>query len=41
MTGYAEKAAAASGFLDEGMQMITKPFAIDDFTARIRSMVER
>ena len=40
MTGYAEQAAIRSGFLDEGMDMITKPFAIDALSAKIREMIE-
>ncbi|TVV76017.1 PAS domain S-box protein [Sphingomonas solaris] len=40
VTGYAEKAAVRGGFLDEGMEMITKPFAIDALSARIREMLE-
>jgi PAS domain S-box-containing protein len=41
ITGYAEQAAMASGFLADGMEMITKPFAIEDLAARIREMIER
>jgi CheY-like chemotaxis protein len=40
MTGYAENATIANGFLEPGMQMITKPFAIDALTTRIRGMIE-
>jgi DNA-binding response OmpR family regulator len=40
MTGYAENAAIANGFLEPGMQMITKPFAIEGLATRIRSMIE-
>ena len=40
MTGYAENAALASGFLEPGMAMITKPFTIDAFAARIREILE-
>jgi PAS domain S-box-containing protein len=40
MTGYAENAAIASGFLEPGMEMITKPFAIDALTTRIRAIIE-
>jgi DNA-binding response OmpR family regulator len=39
ITGYAEHAAARSGFLDDGMQMITKPFALDHLTAKVREMI--
>jgi PAS domain S-box-containing protein len=35
MTGYAENAAVASGFLEPGMAMITKPFAMDALATRI------
>jgi PAS domain S-box-containing protein len=41
ITGYAEQAAMASGFLAEGMEMITKPFAIEDLAVRIREIIER
>jgi PAS domain S-box-containing protein len=40
MTGYAENATIANGFLDPGMSMITKPFAIDALATRIRRMIE-
>lgn len=40
ITGYAEHAAVRAGFLDEGMQMITKPFAFDHLTAKVREMIE-
>jgi PAS domain S-box-containing protein len=38
MTGYAEQ-AASSGFLDTGMDMISKPFAIDHLATRVREML--
>ncbi len=40
MTGYAENAALASGFLEPGMEMITKPFAMEALATRIRQMLE-
>jgi PAS domain S-box-containing protein len=40
MTGYAETAAMADGFLQPGMQMITKPFAIHSLATRIKSIIE-
>ncbi|HEX7821876.1 MAG TPA: PAS domain-containing protein [Sphingobium sp.] len=40
MTGYAENAALASGFLEPGMAMITKPFAMETLAARIREIIE-
>jgi PAS domain S-box-containing protein len=41
ITGYAEKAAMASGFLGAGMEMITKPFAVDTLATRIREIMEK
>jgi PAS domain S-box-containing protein len=41
MTGYAENAALASGFLEPGMEMITKPFAMDALGRRIADMLRR
>jgi CheY-like chemotaxis protein len=35
ITGYAPDAAVRGEFLDEGMDMLTKPFALEDLTARI------
>jgi CheY-like chemotaxis protein len=40
MTGYAENAAIAGGFLEPGMAMVTKPFAMEAFASRIRQMIE-
>jgi signal transduction histidine kinase/CheY-like chemotaxis protein len=40
MTGYAENATIANGVLEPGMQMITKPFAIETLATRIRGMIE-
>ena len=39
VTGYAEKAAVRGEFLGAGMEMITKPFALDVLAERIRTMV--
>jgi PAS domain S-box-containing protein len=39
MTGYAENAALASGFLEPGMEMITKPFSMEALASRIRGIV--
>ncbi|WP_434389988.1 PAS domain-containing protein [Melittangium boletus] len=41
ITGYAEGASVRGGFLAPGMEMITKPFALDALAARIREMIER
>jgi PAS domain S-box-containing protein len=40
ITGYAEQ-AASSGFLDAGMDMLSKPFAIDHLASRVRDMLAR
>jgi CheY-like chemotaxis protein len=40
MTGYAENAAINNGILSPGMQMITKPFAMDALTRRIRDLMQ-
>jgi signal transduction histidine kinase len=40
ITGYAEHAAVRGGFLDPGMQMITKPFTFDLLTAKVREMIQ-
>ena len=39
ITGYAESAAISDGFLQPGMEMITKPFDLDNLSRRIRAMV--
>ena len=39
VTGYAEQAAAREGFLGAGMQMITKPFVIDELAHRVRAIL--
>ncbi len=41
MTGYAMEALDQSRFLDQGMEMITKPFSIDEFGRRIRAIMGR
>ena len=40
MTGYAETAAKADGMLGPGMEMITKPFVIENFMRRIRELLD-
>ncbi len=40
ITGYAESAVSASGFLDPGMAMITKPFSVDTLVTRVRDILE-
>ncbi|MBC2656266.1 response regulator [Pseudomonas sp. MSSRFD41] len=39
ITGYAEHAAVRGGFLDPGMQLITKPFTFDLLTTKVREML--
>ncbi|MET1081289.1 MAG: PAS domain S-box protein [Pseudomonas sp.] len=41
ITGYAEDATSASGFLGPAMQMITKPFAITTLASRIEEMLSQ
>ena len=38
VTGYAENAAIGSGQIAPGMQVMTKPFSIDEFARRVKSM---
>ena len=40
MTGYAENATLASGFLEPGMEMMTKPFAVAALSSKLRDMLE-
>jgi PAS domain S-box-containing protein len=39
VTGYAQGAAVRSGFLDHGMDMLTKPFQIDTLAVKVRQML--
>jgi PAS domain S-box-containing protein len=40
ITGYAENAVVGNGRLEPGMQVLTKPFAMDTLAKRIKGMVE-
>ncbi|MFK4874705.1 hypothetical protein ACI3K3_22085, partial [Novosphingobium sp. ZW T3_23] len=40
ITGYAQNAAVRSGFLDKGMDMMTKPFAMDTLAIKIRDILD-
>jgi CheY-like chemotaxis protein len=40
ITGYAENAVIGNGQLDPGMQVMTKPFAIDALAQRVRDMID-
>ena len=39
VTGYAENAAVRGGFLDRGMDMLTKPFSLNVLGLKIREMI--
>ncbi|MBX9932738.1 MAG: response regulator [Methylobacterium sp.] len=40
ITGYADNAVIGNGYLDPGMQIVTKPFAIDALRDKIREILE-
>jgi len=40
MTGYAESALAADELLDEGMDILVKPFEIEQLLAKVRGMLD-
>jgi PAS domain S-box-containing protein len=40
MTGYAENTTLPADFLESGMAMITKPFAMEALAARVREIIE-
>ncbi|MBB5684604.1 PAS domain-containing protein [Sphingobium boeckii] len=41
ITGYAENAALRNGHLGHGMEVVTKPFAIETLSNKIRDMIDR
>jgi signal transduction histidine kinase len=41
VSGYAENATFRGDVLDSGMDMLTKPFALDALAAKVRMMIER
>jgi CheY-like chemotaxis protein len=41
ITGYAENAVVGNGPLEPGMELVTKPFAMETFGARVRDMLDR
>jgi CheY-like chemotaxis protein len=41
VTGYAENATFRGDFLDPGMDMLTKPFALDALGVKVRAMIDR
>jgi PAS domain S-box-containing protein len=40
MTGYAREAEVRGDFLDPGMDLLTKPFSIDELAQRVRQLIE-
>ncbi|RON69179.1 PAS domain-containing sensor histidine kinase [Pseudomonas fluorescens] len=41
MTGYAQKAAERQGFLEDGMDMVAKPFSMELLASKIRMMINQ
>jgi DNA-binding response OmpR family regulator len=41
VSGYAEHSTFRGEFLEPGMDMLTKPFALDALGAKVRAMIER
>ena len=41
VTGYAEHATGHAPFLARGMEMVTKPFALDALALKIRDMLRK
>ena len=39
ITGYAENAAVGNGHLEPGMELLTKPFSLDDLTRKVSGML--
>jgi len=39
ITGYAENAVVSHGHLAPGMQVLTKPFAMEELAARIKELI--
>jgi PAS domain S-box-containing protein len=40
MTGYAEKVSAAGPFASPGMDILTKPFEVDELTRKVRAILD-
>ena len=40
VTGYAEDAVVGDGHLDPGMQIVTKPFAMEHLGDKIQAMLD-
>ncbi|MGI4982026.1 MAG: PAS domain-containing protein [Janthinobacterium lividum] len=41
ITGYAENAAVGNGHLDAGMELLTKPFSLEDLARRVSDLVAK
>ena len=39
ITGYAENALVGNGYLDPGMHVLTKPFAMEALASRIKELI--
>jgi CheY-like chemotaxis protein len=39
LTGYAENAAVGNGRMEQGMEVMTKPFSLEAFAARVKGMI--
>jgi DNA-binding response OmpR family regulator len=39
ITGYAQSAAVGNGLMERGMQVMTKPFALEALAARIQEII--
>jgi CheY-like chemotaxis protein len=40
ITGYAENAAVGNGFLEPGMEVMTKPFVVTDLAQKVRDILD-
>jgi len=41
ITGYAENAAVGNGHMEPGMELLTKPFAMDDLRKRVKDIIDQ
>jgi CheY-like chemotaxis protein len=39
LTGYAESAAVGNGRMEQGMEVMTKPFDLEKFVAKVEGMI--
>ena len=39
LTGYAESVAAGNDGMEQGMEIMTKPFALDQLIAKVKGMI--